>query len=262
MPALTCPHCGVYARFTRVWERTSNPENDPWFDPAACLTCDACEKPIAAELNDIGMITQFWPTSVKGRSFPDVPVPLADAASQAHLCLSAGSPMGAVVVARAVVEAVAKDHGITNGDLKKKIDRLHADGYITSTMRAAATEIRFAGNEAAHGDVAAVVTEERPGIEDAAEIVGLMDSILERLYQEPTRIAKIRTKRELRQEQARLKALATLQPGDRVKHDTYGLGTVMSAQGTGDDDGDAKIDFGGEYGIKHLVLRYAPIQKL
>jgi transcription-repair coupling factor (superfamily II helicase) len=129
-------------------------------------------------------------------------------------------------------------------------------------MRAAATEIRFAGNEAAHGDVAAVVTEERPGIEDAAEIVGLMDSILERLYQEPTRIAKIRTKRELRQEQARLKALATLQPGDRVKHDTYGLGTVMSAQGTGDDDGDAKIDFGGEYGIKHLVLRYAPIQKL
>jgi hypothetical protein len=159
------------------------------------------------------------------------------------------------------VEAVAKDHGITNGDLRKKIDRLHADGHITETMRAAATEIRFAGNEAAHGDVVAVVMEERPGVEDAAEIVGLMDSILERLYQEPARIVKIRTKRELRQEQGRPKDLATLQSSDRVKHDTYGLGAVMSAKGP-DGDREATIDFGDEHGIKHLVLRYAPIQKL
>ena len=28
------------------------------------------------------------------------------------------------------------------------------------------------------------------------------------------------------------------------------------------DDPEAKIDFGGEYGVKHLVLRYAPIEKL
>ncbi len=42
----------------------------------------------------------------------------------------------------------------------------------------------------------------RPGIEDAAEIVGLMDSILERVYQEPARVAKIRTKRERRQQNA------------------------------------------------------------
>src|SRR5579859_7298814 len=53
----------------------------------------------------------------------------------------------------------------------------------------------------------------------------------------------------------------TLSPGDRVTHDAYGLGTVVSVQGSGDDP-EAKIDFGGEYGIKHLVLRYAPIEKL
>ena len=52
-----------------------------------------------------------------------------------------------------------------------------------------------------------------------------------------------------------------LQPGDRVNHDAYGLGTVLSVEGRGDDP-EAKIDFGGEYGIKHLVLRYAPIEKL
>jgi DNA helicase II / ATP-dependent DNA helicase PcrA len=53
----------------------------------------------------------------------------------------------------------------------------------------------------------------------------------------------------------------TLSPGDKVTHDTYGLGTVVSMQGSADDP-EAKIDFGGEYGIKHLVLRYAPIEKL
>jgi DNA helicase-2/ATP-dependent DNA helicase PcrA len=53
----------------------------------------------------------------------------------------------------------------------------------------------------------------------------------------------------------------SLTPGDKVTHDAYGLGTVLSVQGSGDDP-EAKIDFGGEYGVKHLVLRYAPIEKL
>jgi DNA helicase II / ATP-dependent DNA helicase PcrA len=52
-----------------------------------------------------------------------------------------------------------------------------------------------------------------------------------------------------------------LAPGDKVTHDTYGLGTVVSMQGSVDDP-EAKIDFGGDYGVKHLVLRYAPIEKL
>ena len=53
----------------------------------------------------------------------------------------------------------------------------------------------------------------------------------------------------------------SLSPGDKVTHDAYGLGTVLSVEGRGDDP-EAKIDFGGDYGIKHLVLRYAPIEKL
>jgi DNA helicase-2/ATP-dependent DNA helicase PcrA len=57
------------------------------------------------------------------------------------------------------------------------------------------------------------------------------------------------------------RSVPSLQPGDRVNHDSYGLGTVLSIEGRGDDP-EAKIDFGGDYGIKHLVLRYAPIEKL
>jgi DNA helicase II / ATP-dependent DNA helicase PcrA len=57
------------------------------------------------------------------------------------------------------------------------------------------------------------------------------------------------------------RSVPSLSPGDRVTHDSYGLGTVLSVEGRGDDP-EAKIDFGGDYGIKHLVLRYAPIEKL
>ncbi len=55
--------------------------------------------------------------------------------------------------------------------------------------------------------------------------------------------------------------IPSLTPGDHVNHDSYGLGRVLSVEGRGDDP-EAKIDFGGDYGIKHLVLRYAPIEKL
>jgi DNA helicase-2/ATP-dependent DNA helicase PcrA len=57
------------------------------------------------------------------------------------------------------------------------------------------------------------------------------------------------------------RAVPALAPGDRVTHDKFGLGTVVSADGFGD-QAEVKIDFGGEYGIKHLVLRYAPLEKL
>ena len=52
-----------------------------------------------------------------------------------------------------------------------------------------------------------------------------------------------------------------LSPGDMVTHDKFGLGTVVSTDGYGD-QAEAKIDFGAEYGVKHLVLRYAPLEKL
>ena len=49
--------------------------------------------------------------------------------------------------------------------------------------------------------------------------------------------------------------------GDMVTHDKFGLGTVVSTDGYGD-QAEAKIDFGADYGVKHLVLRYAPLEKL
>ena len=52
----------------------------------------------------------------------------------------------------------------------------------------------------------------------------------------------------------------SLSPGDRVTHDKFGLGTVVSTSGVGE-KAEATIDFGGD-GPKRLLLRYAPVEKL
>ncbi|AXI81340.1 DNA helicase PcrA [Peterkaempfera bronchialis] len=54
--------------------------------------------------------------------------------------------------------------------------------------------------------------------------------------------------------------VVALAVGDRVSHDTFGLGTVVEATGAGD-KAQATIDFGGS-GKKRLLLRYAPVEKL
>jgi DNA helicase-2/ATP-dependent DNA helicase PcrA len=55
--------------------------------------------------------------------------------------------------------------------------------------------------------------------------------------------------------------IPTLKPGDRVSHDSFGLGTVVSTSGLGD-NAQAKVDFGSTVGAKTFVLRYAPLDKL
>jgi DNA helicase-2/ATP-dependent DNA helicase PcrA len=56
------------------------------------------------------------------------------------------------------------------------------------------------------------------------------------------------------------RAIPSLDVGDRVTHDAWGLGTVVATRGAGDGS-QAQIDFGSA-GLKWLMLRYAPIQKL
>jgi DNA helicase-2/ATP-dependent DNA helicase PcrA len=51
-----------------------------------------------------------------------------------------------------------------------------------------------------------------------------------------------------------------LEPGDRVTHDTFGLGSVVTVEGVGE-RAVASIDF-RTGGVKRLLLRYAPVEKL
>jgi len=84
---------------------------------------------------------------------------------------------------------------------------------------------------------------------DAAAAASMLTPSSERLARRPGVMA------------AGNRPVPSLSPGDLVNHDSYGLGRVLSVEGRGDDP-EAKVDFGEEYGIKHLLLRYAPLEKL
>ena len=55
-------------------------------------------------------------------------------------------------------------------------------------------------------------------------------------------------------------AIPQLSVGDRVTHDSYGLGTVIALEGAGP-NAVAKVDFGTD-GVKRLLLRFSPVTKL
>jgi DNA helicase-2/ATP-dependent DNA helicase PcrA len=59
---------------------------------------------------------------------------------------------------------------------------------------------------------------------------------------------------------AKERPVVALTVGDRVTHDSFGLGTVVAVKGAGD-TAEATVDFGEEK-PKRLLLRYAPVEKL
>ena len=58
----------------------------------------------------------------------------------------------------------------------------------------------------------------------------------------------------------RSREVISLTPGDRVVHDSFGMGTVVAVDGEGEKSV-ASVDFGSG-GVKRLLLRYAPVEKL
>jgi DNA helicase-2/ATP-dependent DNA helicase PcrA len=54
--------------------------------------------------------------------------------------------------------------------------------------------------------------------------------------------------------------ILALEPGDKVTHDKFGLGTVVAVEGQAEKS-TATVDFGSE-GVKRLLLRYAPVEKV
>ncbi|MGC0272988.1 DNA helicase PcrA [Pseudactinotalea sp. Z1739] len=55
--------------------------------------------------------------------------------------------------------------------------------------------------------------------------------------------------------------IPSLAIGDRVTHDSYGMGRVVGLEGAGH-NAVAKVDFGGETGTRRLLLRFSPVAKL
>ena len=137
-----------------------------------------------------GVTLQWLPANAFGKDFPDVPAHIAEAASEAYQCLSISALRAAVQLARSVVEATAKEKGITTGNLMTKIDELYNQHFVREYIKDAAHEVRHLGNDMAHGDFIDPVSS------DEAELVlTLMSEILDEVYQSPARVARAQATR-------------------------------------------------------------------
>ncbi len=134
--------------------------------------------------------TQWYPADIHDKWYPDMPAEIAAAASEAHKCLAVEAYRGAVLLARSVIEATAKDKGIKTGNLIRKIDAMHEARLIRDDVRDGAHEVRHLGNDMAHGDYVEPVSQP-----DAELVVTLMDEVLQEIYQAPARVARRRAAR-------------------------------------------------------------------
>jgi aldehyde:ferredoxin oxidoreductase len=112
-------------------------------------------------------------------------------ATEAYDCLSVSAFRAAVILARAVIEATARDQGINEGNLVAKIDELNSRGLIRTHIKEVAHEVRSWGNDAVHVDLA----QDNYSEEEAAEILNLADEVLAEVYQSPARVERARQRR-------------------------------------------------------------------
>jgi hypothetical protein len=180
MACFRCDGCGALS----IRSMSTGDLVEPGLDAAGIAAVLTEEWPLP------GAHTQWYPAVTRGKRYPDVPTEIAAAASEAHRCMAVEAYRGVLLLARSVIEATAKDKGMTTGTLVTKIDAMYEARLIREDIRDGAHEVRYLANDAAHGDFAEPVPES-----DVELILTLMDEVLEEIYQSPARVARRRAAR-------------------------------------------------------------------
>lgn len=201
MASHVCWSCGAFSHMTRYSEAMNRTLAPGRFLAQAAFYCDQCKTlqiaqvPTGQSLTGGGVEANdtkltWFPKRVSGQDFEDVPEHIAAAAAEAWQCFSIDAYRAACSLARSVVEATAKEKGITSGVLHAKIEALEEAGHVRAHIKDAAHEIRHLGNETAHGDFIEPITRE-----EADEILVLMGELLQEIFQSPARIERRRAAR-------------------------------------------------------------------
>lgn len=205
--ARICGHCGVNSYFRPIGDplhvslsKSPGVTTHVLNQAHQCITCNrlSLAEWKAADRN-VGI---FMPTlsnaqSVKwtpqhaiSKEYVSVPPEISAAASEAWASYSYGAFRGAMAIARAVVEATAKERNATGNTLYARIEKLKDEQIIRAVIADAAHEIRFFGNDIAHGDFAEEIDEG-----DVLQALELMDLVLSEVYESVAKIASVREKR-------------------------------------------------------------------
>lgn len=172
--AFQCNHCEKLSVGSTVVKQYDWPPNDTattWWNERSSIV--------------------WTPEKVGGKQFADVPAHIASTADEAYKCRSIKADRAAILMARSVIEATCKHQEVDGRNLAAKIDGLSEQKLIRPHTQEAAHELRFLGNDMAHGDFVEPVDDE-----DADAVLEVMSEILNEVYQGPARILRMRQKRK------------------------------------------------------------------
>ena len=137
---------------------------------------------------------EWIPETALGKEYDNVDNDtVKDSASEAYACYSIRAYRAAILMARAVCEAIAKDQGFDEGNLQKKIAQMEEQRLISPLVKQQADEIRYFGNDMAHGDFAQQVS-----ADDAHEVLNFLDVLIDAVYQQPAKLQAMQKARAQR----------------------------------------------------------------
>jgi len=112
----------------------------------ALFRCSQCRAPslgfsnasgsLEEHMRDSALSPRWIPASAEGKDFPEVPGSRSSTADEAHRCNSIQAYRGAIALARAALEATAKDQDFTSGNLQKKIADMTGATYHPASTAA------------------------------------------------------------------------------------------------------------------------------
>jgi hypothetical protein len=108
MAVMICPHCEAKANFSCDWRTDAYSDLWEYIVDIQLWICDSCHLPVAAASPKDAEEWTYWPIDTAGKKFPDVSAHIAEAATEAHISISANMPRAAVTMARATIEALSK----------------------------------------------------------------------------------------------------------------------------------------------------------
>jgi hypothetical protein len=206
MDSLVCPLCNVFTAFTPV--RVRLPEylsSDPAFIPAiapeeslglpfardegkevevyAIAQCQGCGGIFVAHRN-----RENWEPvyPITHKILPvDVPEPIKGEVEEASLCLTVGAYRACLTIS-----SVALEH-LWNNQKVSGLEELKRQEIISPRLCRRANEIRLWGNLVKHVPMIDPVTKE-----DAEQLLGYLELILDEVYVEPNRLINLTDRRK------------------------------------------------------------------
>ncbi len=142
------------------------------------MVCHTCEAPTLVIQEpypdgDVSEPIQLYPLA-RGARLHGAPTNVRNAFREAVSCLErAGASTATAIMCRRTLEVLCAQHGASGRDLKTQLEALHASDFIDRNLLEWATELRFLGNEAAHG----VGEVDRKDAKDAVEFAEAMLSL-------------------------------------------------------------------------------------